>query len=209
MKNFLLGCTALAFAVVCPIATASQADDTTIVVTGQNEGRSPFIKILKLKVSDLTAVDSIQFTVTPKAGSVTRPVSATYSKQYMKGRGYVDVQTGRIRLPVFGLYDGISNTVTLTYFYKDGSSEQSVVPVVTQPFDDNCPINTPTVLQPRTATKALSYDFILVANYCSPNAPTLIDTDGAVRWVGILFLTQTRLPTSRPFTWRSIVTAAS
>jgi len=30
----------------------------------------------------------------------------------------------------------------------------------------------------------LSYDFIFVASNCSTNSPTVIDTDGAIRWVG-------------------------
>src|SRR3954463_8585485 len=44
-------------------------------------------------------------------------------------------------------------------------------------------MKTPNVRQARTAAE-LSYDFILVASDCRPGSPIVIDTDGAVRWVG-------------------------
>ncbi|MFN2508890.1 MAG: aryl-sulfate sulfotransferase [Chthoniobacterales bacterium] len=168
----------------CSLARANQADEITITVTGQAAGPSPFISKLTLDVSDLSVLERIRFSVTPKPGSVTRPISATYSRNYLAGRGYVDSQMGQITIPVFGLYDGYNNGVTLTYLFADGSSKQDSIMVATQPFNDACQFNTPTVLQARTTSTALSYDFILVTSQCAPYSPTIIDTDGAVRWVG-------------------------
>ena len=172
-------------AVACsPFAQASQADDTTIVVTEQNPGPKPFINKLTLSASDLSVLERVRFAIMPKPGSVTRPLSATYSKDYLQGRGYVNAAAGEIIVPVFGLYAGYSNTVDLTYFFKDGSSKQATTIVATQPFDDSCPFDDPKVILARTASTALSYDFILVSSGCSLNSPTVLDTDGAVRWVG-------------------------
>lgn len=165
-------------------AHASQADDTNVTITGQNPGASPFIAKLNLAVSDLAAIDRIQFAIKPKPGSVTRPLSATYTQNYLNIRGYVDGAAGQIIVPVFGLYDGYENTVTLTYYFHDTSTKTADVSVTTATFDDACDYNTPTVMQARTTTKNLSYDYILVGSNCGRHSPTVIDTDGAVRWVG-------------------------
>ena len=69
------------------LARATQADDTTITITGQNAGPTPFISQLSLMASDTSVLSKIQFTITPKTGSVTRPLSATYSNDYLTGRG--------------------------------------------------------------------------------------------------------------------------
>ncbi len=184
MKTPILLLTTLLLTTLCPLGHASQADETTIMLTGQNAGPSPFIKKLSLTVSDLAALDRIQFAITPRQGSVTRPLSATYTRSYLASRGYVNSQNRQITVPVFGLYAGYTNKVVLTYFFNDGSSRQTSTLMPTQPYDDPCGYNSHAVLQPRTASKDLSYDFILVVSSCSTNSPTVIDTDGAIRWVG-------------------------
>ena len=62
-----------------PFAGSSQADDTTIRITGHASGATPFISKVTLAVSNTSVLKSIQFTVTPKPGSVTRPLSGTYA----------------------------------------------------------------------------------------------------------------------------------
>ena len=42
----------------------------------------------------------------------------------------------------------------------------------------------PTVLQARTDSIDLSYDYIMIKGSCSGFSPGIIDTDGALRWVG-------------------------
>lgn len=165
-------------------AGATQADDTNVVVTAQTAGATPFISKLTLTVSDLTVLNRVRFAVRPKPGSVTRPLAATYTKDYLGSRGYVDAGAGQLTVPVFGLYAAYTNTVKLTCFFGDGSVKRASATVATQPYDaGGCPFNTPTVVQARTSAKTLSYDFILVASACNPDSPTVIDTDGAVRWV--------------------------
>src|SRR5215510_16552522 len=93
-------------------ARATQADDTTITITAKNPGPTPFINQLTLVVSNTEVFRSIQFTITPKPGSVTRPLSGTYSHDYLADRGYIQTSTGEIFLPVYGLYANYTNTVT-------------------------------------------------------------------------------------------------
>src|SRR6266403_3048478 len=170
------------FMVLTHLAGANQADDTTITITGHTAGVTPFISRLTLAVSNTTVLKSIQFTIDPKPGSVTRPLSGTYANDYLVRRGYEHPPD--IILPVFGLYDGYTNIVRLTYRFMDGSSKQAVTAVTTATFDDPCGYNNPTILKARTNSTDLSYDYIMVKGSCSTFEPAIIDTDGALRWVG-------------------------
>ena len=170
------------FMVLTHLAVASQADNTTITITGLTAGATPFISKLTLEVSNTTVLKSIQFTIDPKPGSVTRPLSGTYANDYLVGRGFE--HPPEIILPVYGLYDGYTNTVRLTYRFLDGSSKKAVTSVTTATFDDPCGYKNPTILKPRTNNTDLSYDYIMVKGSCSHFAPGIIDTDGALRWVG-------------------------
>lgn len=166
------------------LARASQADDTTITITASTPGPTSFINQLTLNASDTSVVRSIQFTIIPKPGSVTRPLSGTYSNDYLTSRGYIAPATGTIFLPVYGLYADYTNTVTLTYNFLDGSSKSDSTTITTPVYDDPCQYGSPTVLQARSTSTALSYDFIMVRERCNDSAPTIIDSDSAVRWVG-------------------------
>src|SRR5438067_7452368 len=160
MKTRLLIVLGAVFMVFSHFAGASQADDTTIRITGQTAGVTPFISKLTLAVSNTTVLKSIQFTITPKPGSVTRPLSGTYANYYLVDRGFENRQTGEINLPVYGLYAGYNNNVTLTYRFMDGSSRQANTTITTAIFNDPCGYNNPTFLQRRTSNTDLSYDYI-------------------------------------------------
>src|ERR1700719_956121 len=75
-----------------PVAIPPSASPT-ITVVGQSAGPTPFIANLQLIASDPTAVKSVGFTITPKPGSVTRPVSVTCTADYLQSRGYFNLQT--------------------------------------------------------------------------------------------------------------------
>src|ERR1051326_2924501 len=99
--------------VLTHLAGANQADDTTITISGHTAGATPFISKLSLDVSNTTVLKSIQFTIDPKPGSVTRPLSGTYANQYLVRRGFE--RPPEVILPVYGLYAGYTNIVRLTY----------------------------------------------------------------------------------------------
>ena len=171
------------FIVLSHLAGATEADDTTIRITGHTAGVTPFISKVTLAVSNTSVLKSIQFTVISKPGSVTRPVSGTYANSYLVDRGFENPQTGEVVLPVYGLYDGYANVVSLTYRFFDGSSKQANTSIPTATFDDPCGYKNPTFLQHRTSA-FLSYDYFMVKGRCSIFSPAIIDTDGALRWVG-------------------------
>jgi arylsulfate sulfotransferase len=172
------------FMLFVPFAGSNQAGDTTIRINGHTPGVTPFISNLSLTASDTTDLKSIQFTIAPKPGSVTRALSGTYANYYLVNRGFENPQTGEIMLPVYGLYAGRANSVTLTYRFTDGSSKQANTIIRTAAYDDQCGYNNATLLQPRTDSTDLSYDYIFIMNGgCGNNSPVIIDTDNEVRWV--------------------------
>ncbi len=162
----------------------SAAPPGRVVVRSVQAGPTPFISFLFL-TPDLSAqITRIEFTIVPKPGSVTRPVSITYSRSYLENRGFISGIVPEIMLPVFGLYANYLNTVVLTYSFSDGSTQRQTVLVPTIAFSDPCGFNNRTVLQARTDTRDLSYDYMLLKNRCGTFSPTILDTDGEIRWVG-------------------------
>src|SRR6266496_4113075 len=173
------------FMVLTHLAGASQADDTTITISGKTAGVTPFISKLTLQVSNTTVLKSIQFAIGPKPGSVTRPLSGTYANQNLVRRGFE--HPPEIILPVYGLYAGYTNIVKLTYRFLDGSSKQAVTAITTATYDDGgCGYNNPTRLQPRTNSTHLSYDYIFDSSACGTFSPVILDSDGALRWASPL-----------------------
>src|SRR4029077_8829095 len=140
MKKLLASITIVTgfFTLLVPFAGSNQAGDTTIRINGHTPGVTPFISNLSLTASNTTDLKSIQFTIEPKPGSVTRALSGTYANYYLVNRGFENPQTGEIMLPVYGLYDGFANAVTLTYRFKDGSSRQAQTTITTAAYDDAC-----------------------------------------------------------------------
>lgn len=170
------------FAASCLLPASVTAQ--SVIVNGQTAGPTPFIKQIQLTANPPASIKSIKFQITPKSGSVTRPVTATYASEYLKRRGYYNSQSGAILLPVFGLYANFNNTVTLTYTFTNGSSQQVAVMLATPVYSDSCGYTSPIVIQPRTNSTALSYDYYLVRQSCGNASPVIFDTDGQVRWIG-------------------------
>ncbi len=171
---------------IAHLVRATQADDTTITITGQNAGATPFISQLTLSASDTTVIKSIQFSIATKTGAFSRPLSGTFSADYLLSRGDI-VPPNQIFLPVYGLYDGFDNTVTLTYTFLDNSSKQDSTTITTAAFDDTaCGFKEGTVLQARSGSATLSYDYIFIRSNCGTYSPVVLDSDGALRWVSPL-----------------------
>jgi hypothetical protein len=146
-------------------------------------GPTPFIRFITLRINDPAALDTIKFTVRPKPGSLTRAIAATYTSAYLQSHDYFNLRTGRVTLPVFGLYQNFSNTVTARSRFTDGSSQQKTYTVVTPDFDGGT-FDNPTVVQSRLPGSTLSYDFMLLKSIALPGTPVIIDSDAEIRWVG-------------------------
>lgn len=183
-KFFATAATFAAMTLLALPAQADQAGDTTVTIVGHSAGPTPFISRVQLTTDNVSAISSIQFSIAPKAGSVTRPISSTYTSAYLAQRGNLNAAAGEITVPVFELYDNFTNNVILTYLFNDGSSKQDELQIATPAFDDSCGYSTPQRILPRRSNISLSYDFILVKGQCS-YSPIVLDSDGAIRWVAV------------------------
>jgi arylsulfate sulfotransferase len=150
-----------------------------------SDGPTPFIRFAHTTVSDVAGFKSARFQIWPKTGSATRPIKVRYARSYLEARGYFDSQTGKLTIPVFGLYAGRLNRVIVTLDFNNRVRRlRRFGLIITTPAFDGGTYSNPTVIQPRLPGTTLSYDFILLKGYAQNNTPIIIDSDAEVRWVG-------------------------
>jgi hypothetical protein len=144
-------------------------------------------KFIEFETASLTGgiLASVQFSVVPKSGSFTRPVAATYSAAYLTARGYLNAAGTQVTVPTFGLYANYTNTINLVFNFSDGSQVPLQASVTTGAFSENCNVfnNMKIALQARQHTGDISYDYLMMKKYCDFEGPTILDTDGNVRWI--------------------------
>ena len=150
-----------------------------------SEGPTPFIRFAHTTVSDVAGFESAQFQIWPKTGSATRPIKVRYARSYLEARGYFDSQTGKLTVPVFGLYSGRPNRVIITLGFSGRFDHfrRFGIKITTPPYDGGTYSN-PTVVQSRLPGTTLSYDFILLKAFAQNTTPIIIDSDAEIRWVG-------------------------
>jgi len=145
------------------------------------EGPTPFIAYLDVSGANVGSLDSVTYSIQPKAGSVSKPVLVSYSFAALQARNHV-TETG-LTVPVFGLYADAQNQATLHLVFTDGSSRDVHVQITTPAYEDPEGVyDHPTILQARTAGSSLGYDFVALKS--TRASVVVIDTDGAVRWIG-------------------------
>lgn len=170
-------------ALICMLSTLAESrqPDGNVEVF---DGPTPFIRFVHTSVSDVTGFAFAQFLILPKMGSATRPIRVRYSRSYLETRGYFDPQTGNVTVPVFGLYAGRLNRVTINLGFSGRFHriQRLAISITTPPYDGGTYSN-PTVIQQRLPGTTLSYDFILLKNYADPITPIIIDNDAEIRWI--------------------------
>ncbi len=184
MKHLTLRGVLCLGAVACASGLLSQEADATGTVTigAQTQGPTQFIEYVNATFGG-APLASVEFSIQPKAGSFTRPITAAATAGFLAAHGALNGST--VVVPVFGLYAGSTNLVTLTFFFTDGSSTQSVVPISTPGYTDPCgDLDAPKFTQNRASTDDLNFDYFLLKDYCSTNSPQIYDTDGNLRWIG-------------------------
>jgi arylsulfate sulfotransferase len=132
---------------------------------------------------DLDAVQTISYVVEPKPGSVSKPVRVTYTLEALENRGRVI--SGEVLLPVFGLYAGYENSVSIGLGFEDGSTQTIADTLTTAAYTDpNGVYDVPVFVKRRAAGSALDFDFFAMKS--GFGTPVIVDTDGAIRWVGAI-----------------------
>ena len=163
-------------------ALRSQLEDFSAEVF---EGPTPFIRFVQTNVDDIGGFSFAQFLIFPKPGSATRPIKVHYGRSYLEARGYFDSQTGKLTIPIFGLYAGRANRVTIDLRFTNRFHPiKRLRMLITTPAYDGGTYSHPSVVQPRLPGTTLSYDFTLLKKLADPTTPIIIDSDAEVRWVG-------------------------
>lgn len=170
--------------ILCLLSVAAEAAQRSRNIQ-VSEGPTPFIRFANTTVTDVANFKAARFQIWPKAGSATRPIKVRYARSYLEARGYFDPQSGKLTVPIFGLYAGRSNRVTINLDFNNRVHrlERFNLFVITPVYDGGTYSN-PTVVQSRLRGTALSYDFILLKAYAQNNTPIIIDSDAEIRWVG-------------------------
>jgi arylsulfate sulfotransferase len=162
------------------IESGGEAQQSAILISGSQPGVTPFIATVYLVGQSVSDVDSIAFTISPKPNTVSQPVHVTWSMTALVNRGYV--QDNSINLPVFGLYSGYQNSVTLDLTFKDESTQQLQYAIATQPYTDpNGVYTSPIINKARAPGTTLGFDFFTLKSELG--SPVVVDTDAQVRWV--------------------------
>jgi arylsulfate sulfotransferase len=162
--------------------THSEADVSAADVVSSTPGASPFIERLAVHVNNLSAVTSTEFIIQPKPGAQSAAIDVSYSEAALRARNYLELTTGTINVPVFGLYAGYTNQVTLQLRFQDGSVRTLTTGITTAAYSDPTGIyQQPTFIKARAAGSSLGFSFICIKS--SVGSPVIIDTDGEIRWV--------------------------
>lgn len=153
-------------------------------VVSTRQGVTPFISFVELRGDGLDRVAAARYTIAPKTGSASRPVTAEYTIDALKRKGYFSDGGGSLILPVFGLYAGHANRANILLRHADETTRSISVDIVTAAYaDPNEILDRPTIIRKRSAGDALGFDFVYMKS--SLGSPVVIDTDGEIRWLGV------------------------
>jgi arylsulfate sulfotransferase len=163
--------------------SSTHAEKNRLSLSISTEAVNPFIGAVQLKGLDVSSISDITFRVDPKAASSTLPVKVTYSAEYLRRKGFVTADAGSVRVPVFGLYAGRTNTLTVDVAFQDGSTMSVPSAITTTPYvDPNKIYDRPTVIKAASSPSTLGFSYFYAKS--GLGTPVVIDTDGEVRWVG-------------------------
>lgn len=159
-------------------ACGSTAEPAAPAVSSE-PGPSPFISLVHLSGFNLSGLTRVQYTIAPKPGSVSKPVHVDYSAAALEARGYLS--GGTLAVPVYGLYAGYDNQVSMELTRQAGDSTPLEVDIQTGPYADPTGIySNPTILTHRAPGSTLGFDFIYVKS--GLGSPVILDTDAEIRW---------------------------
>jgi len=158
----------------------TDAQRSDIVIASVQPGISPFVSSVQLSGQSVASVISVAFTIAPMPNSVSSPVNVTWSRSALSSRGYL--QGNLLNLPVFGLYAGYQNQVTLQITFFDESTQTLNSQIVTTPYTDPTGVySNPTILKARTPGSTLGFSYMMLKSVLG--SPVIVDTDGQIRWV--------------------------
>jgi hypothetical protein len=164
------------------LAPAAAQSASQVSVLSQVAGPTPFIEFVNLANVNPAKFSAVSFWISPKVGATAKAASAKYSRAYLEARGDFNASLASLRVPVTGLYQGRVNQVTINYY--EGLNVTTIsTQITTQAWPDGRYLN-PQVLTARNKNVALDYSYIMLKNWSTGYAPSIVDIDGELRWVG-------------------------
>jgi len=163
---------------------ASLASGSDIAAESTQPGVTPFISFVQFRGTSMVGATAVRYVVEPKSGAASRPVDVTYAIAALKRRGYVGSSANLLVLPVFGLYAGSDNHLSVEFHFRDLSVQRIPVDVTTTAYVD--PAGTyvrPLVHKRRSVGSALGFDYFALKP--AAGGPVVVDSDGELRWVGL------------------------
>lgn len=147
-------------------------------------GVTPYISFVTAHGTSLAKATEIDYTIAAKPGFVSKPLTVRYSIDYLVRRGYAQVSSQAVTIPVFGLYAGYTNSVSVTIAFSDNVSATLPLQITTAApsgFAKNI-YSKPTIKKARAPGSSLGFDYFYLES--GIGTPVIADTDGEVRWVG-------------------------
>jgi hypothetical protein len=161
----------------------SLASSSDIVVSDASAGATPFIALAQLTGNSVASLKSIAYTIAAKSGTVSKPVHVTYSMDALARLAPTAPTPTSAQVPIFGLYAGYTNNVSLTLTFTDNSTAPLTLPFAAAAYTDpNAIYDKPMVIKARAAGSSLGFDYFAMKSMIE--LPVIVDTDGELRWVG-------------------------
>lgn len=164
-------------------STAARASSPVVVST--TLGSLPFFATISIGNVDPSQVTSVGFTLQPRRNSTAAAISATYGRTYLSDQGLLNPVARTVAVPIFGLYDNYTNSVTLRVSTSSRSSSVTTK-VRTAAWTDTwaSAYQNPVVNVPRQSRVRLSYSYFMLKSWATDAGPIIVDVDGYVRWAG-------------------------
>ncbi|MGC1454877.1 MAG: aryl-sulfate sulfotransferase [Nitrospirota bacterium] len=137
----------------------------------------PFTRAVTIHPDNIAQVVSVNFMVHTKPGNRSKDVNVTYSFDYLKRNGYVNVILETIEVPVFGLYASYLNNVDVTIYRSDNTTQTQSMQLQTAEYNSEFKLSGITINKPYDNPNV---SFLLIESI--PDSPIIVDIDGEVRW---------------------------
>jgi arylsulfate sulfotransferase len=166
-----------------PTQGATMASASNIRFQSNSGGVTPFISFVTLTGSNWLSAVSVAYTIASKPGAASLPVNVSFSLETLYLRGYYSWGSNELTVPVFGLYAGYANNLSLAVMFADASVQTIPVVLTTAAYSDpNGIYDHPVINVHRAQGRALGFNFFALKSLLG--TPVVIDTDGEIRWVG-------------------------
>lgn len=150
--------------------------DTTspINVTEKDTDSSVFISDLDVGL-DINSLSSVSFTIQPMPGTFSKPIKATFTPDAL-----TTTESGFL-LPVFGLYSGYDNQVTVDITLTDGATRSVSTQITTSEYIDPNGNYDNLQINKKLDTNNIAFSYLHLENN-TDQGPIIVDVDGNLRW---------------------------